>query len=97
METISIRMDKEDYLGIKQIAEENKEDVSKAIRELVERGRISFAMEKYKNKEISLGKAAELAGVPISKMIDVLAEMGVKSHLEYGDYTRGLENLRKEW
>lgn len=97
METISIRMDKEDYLGIKQIAEENKEDVSKAIRELVERGRISFAMEKYKNKEISLGKAAELAGVPISKMIDVLAEMGVKSHLEYEDYTRGLENLRKEW
>jgi predicted HTH domain antitoxin len=97
METISIRMDKEGYLGIKQIAEENKEDVSKAIRELVERGKISFAVEKYKNKEISLGKAAELAGVSISKMIDVLADIGIKSHLEYEDYARGLENLRKEW
>ena len=97
METISIRMEKEDYASIKQIAEENKEDVSKAIRELVEKGRFLFAMEKYKEKDISLGKAAELAGVSISKMIDKLAELGIKNHLEFEDYERGLENLRKEW
>ncbi len=90
-------MEKEDYLEIKQIAEENKEDISKAIHELVEKGKLLFAVEKYKNKEISIGKAAELAGVPISKMIDVLAELGVKNPLEYDDYVRGLENLRKEW
>lgn len=90
-------MDKENYVGIKQIAQENKEDVSKAIRELVERGKISFAVEKYKNKEISLGKAAELAGVSIIKMIDILADMGIRNNLEYEDYRRGLENLRKEW
>lgn len=58
---------------------------------------ILSAVEKYKNKEISLGKAAELAGVSISKMIDVLAELGVKSLVEYDDYLKGLENLRKEW
>ena len=97
METISIRMEKEDYASIKQIAEENKEDVSKAIRELVEKGRFLFAMEKYKEKDISLGKAAELAGISISKMIDKLAELGIKNHLEFEDYERGLENLRKEW
>ena len=97
METISIRMEKEDYISIKQIAEENREDVSKAIRELVEKGRFLLAMEKYKEKDISLGKAAELAGVSISKMIDKLAELGIKNHIEFEDYERGLENLRKEW
>ncbi len=62
-----------------------------------EKGRLLFAVEKYKGKEISLGKAAELAGVPISKMIDVLGDLGVKNPIEYDDYARGLENLRKEW
>ena len=90
-------MEKEDYISIKQIAEENREDVSKAIRELVEKGRFLLAMEKYKEKDISLGKAAELAGVSISKMIDKLAELGIKNHIEFEDYERGLENLRKEW
>ena len=56
-----------------------------------------LSIKKYKDKEISLGKAAELAGVPISKMIDILSDLGVKSPIEYDDYVRGLENLRKEW
>ena len=54
-------------------------------------------MIKYKGKEISMGKAAELAGIPISKTIDVLADLGIKNLLEYDDYVKGLENLRKEW
>jgi predicted HTH domain antitoxin len=97
METISIRMDKGNYDSIKKIAEENQEDISKAIRELVERGRLFFAIEKYKQKEVSLGKASLLAGVSISKMMDVLAEFGVTSQIEHDDYVVGLENLRKEW
>jgi predicted HTH domain antitoxin len=38
------------------------------------KGRLMLAVERYKKNEISLGKAAELAGVTLSDMINVLAE-----------------------
>ena len=44
-----------------------------------------------------LGKAAELAGLPVGRMIEILAEYGVASNLEHEDYRKGLENLRKAW
>jgi predicted HTH domain antitoxin len=56
-----------------------------------------LAIEKYKNGQASLGKAAELAGLPVGRMITLLAEYGVESNLEKEDYLRGLENLRSVW
>ncbi len=47
--------------------------------------------------EDDLGKAAELAGLPVGRMIEILAEYGVESNLEHEDYLKGLENLRKAW
>jgi predicted HTH domain antitoxin len=55
------------------------------------------AVERYKKGDVSLGKAAELAGLSIGQMINVLAEYGVTSNLEKEDYLKGLENLRKVW
>jgi predicted HTH domain antitoxin len=56
-----------------------------------------FAVERYKKGEASLGKAAELAGVPVGQMITILGEYGVKANLEKEDYLKGLDNLRKVW
>lgn len=56
-----------------------------------------LAIKKYRKEEISIGKAAEIAGVSISRMMDILKEFGVKSNLEQEDYQKGLENLKKEW
>ena len=47
--------------------------------------------------QASLGKAAELAGLPIGQMITLLAEYGVESNLEKEDYLKGLQNLGKVW
>lgn len=55
------------------------------------------AVVAYKRGEASLGKAAELAGLSVGQMINVLSEYGVKSSLENEDYRKGLENLRKVW
>ena len=95
--TMSIRIDEEDYVFVKKMAEENKEEVSKAVRELVDLGRIMFAIERYKKKKISLGKAAELAGMSIGEMMNILEEFGIESNVGYDDYLKGLENLRKVW
>ena len=95
--TLSIRIDEKDYKFLTSFAKEEQGDVSTAVRELVDLGRILLAVEKYKKSEASLEKAARLAGVSLSKMIDLLAEYGVESNLEYEDYLKGLKTLRKQW
>ncbi len=95
--TLSVRIDREDYEFVKRMATENKEEVSKAIRQLVNRGRLMYSIDTYKKGQASLGKTAELAGVSIGEMMDILAEFGVESNITYEDYLEGLKNLRKHW
>ena len=95
--TLSIRIDDDDYKFLSSLAEEEREDVSKAVRELVDLGRIMFAIERYKKSEASIEKAAKLAGVSISKMMDILSEYGVEMNLEYEDYLKSLKTARKVW
>jgi len=71
--------------------------LSKAVRDLVTRGRILFAFERYKQGEASLGRAAELAGVPVGRMMTILAESGVESGIEKEDYLKSINNLHKFW
>lgn len=95
--TLSIRMDEDDYKFLSSLAKEGKEDVSKKVRELVDLGRVMLAIDKYKKSEASIEKAARIAGVSISKMMDIFKEYGVEANLEYEDYLRGLKNLRRVW
>ena len=95
--TMSVRMDRENYAFVHEITKEEKSDLSKTVRDLVSRGRILLAMERYKKGEASLGKAAELAGIPVGQMMTILTEFGVESRLEEEDYLQGLRNLQKVW
>jgi len=61
----------------------------------VDRGRILLAIERYKKGAASLGRAAEIAGVPVGEMIAGLSEYGVKSNLRKEDYLEGLANLER--
>ena len=93
--TLSIRIDDKDYKFLSSLAKEEQEDMSTAVHELVDLGRIMLAVEKYKKSEASLEKASRLAVVSLSKMIDILDEYGVESNLEYEYYQKGLKTLRK--
>ena len=95
--TMSIRMDKENYEFLAELSKEEKGDLSKAVRDLVYKGRLMLAVERYKKGEASLGKAAELAGVPVSQMVTILGDYGVKANLEKEDYLEGLKILRRVW
>jgi predicted HTH domain antitoxin len=44
-----------------------------------------------------LGKAAEIAGVPVGQMMTLLREFGVKSRIEQEDYLESLSNLARVW
>ena len=95
--TMSVRMDRNNYDFLHEITREEGSDLSKAVREMVTRGRILLAVERYKNGEASLGRAAELAGVPLGRMMDILTEFGVENRLEKEDYLQGLKNIQKAW
>ena len=85
-------MDEENYEFISDLSKEEKGDLSKTVRELVYRGPVMPRVERYKKGEVSLGRVADLAGVSVGQMADVLAEYGIKAKKE--DY---LESLKGAW
>jgi len=93
--TMSIRMDRENFEFLNEFTKEQRSDLSKAVRDMVTRGRVLLAVERYKKGEASLGRAATLAGVPVGQMMTVLTEFGVESRIEDEDYLQGLAALRK--
>jgi predicted HTH domain antitoxin len=95
--TMSIRMDRENFEFLSAMTIEEKSDLSKAVRDLVTRGRVLLAVEKYKKGEASLGRAAEVAGLPVGQMMTLLGEFGVRSRIDREDYRQSLANLAKVW
>src|ERR1700730_9961764 len=95
--TMSIRMDRETFEFLNELTKEQRSDLSKSVREMVTRGRVLLGVERYKKGEASLGKAAELAGIPVGQMMTLLAEFGVASRIEDEDYLQGLDTIRKAW
>ena len=95
--TMSIRMDRDNYEFLNAISREERSDLSKAVRDLVTRGRVLLAIEKYRKSEASLGKAAQIAGLPVGQMMTLLGEFAVRAKIDQEDYRQSLENLTKVW
>lgn len=83
---MTVRLPKEDLKVIEEISQREKKDKSTTIRNLVELGKIYFAIVQYKENKISIGKAAEIAGLAMSEMIDLLSKLGIESNLDLADY-----------
>ena len=86
---MTVRLPKEDLEVVRQISVKSKKDKSTTIRELVELGKIYFAIVQYSEGKISIGKAAEIAGLTISEMMDLLSKLGIKNNIELEDYLEG--------
>jgi predicted HTH domain antitoxin len=95
--TLSVRMDRDNYEFLSEMSKAERSDLSKAVRDLVTRGRVLLAIERYRKGEASLGRAAEMAGLPVGQMMTILAEFGIESRIEKDDYLQGLKNLARVW
>lgn len=95
--TLSMRISDDDYRFLSTLAKEGRGDVSKAVRELVGKGRVMLAVDEYRESKASLEKAAKIAGVSLPEMMEILKKHGVEANIEYEDYLKGLKNLRKSW
>ena len=83
---MTVRLPKEDIKIIEEISLKERKDKSTTVRNLVELGKIYFAIIQYKENRISIGKAAEIAGLTISEIMDLLSKLGLKSNLDLADY-----------
>jgi hypothetical protein len=54
--TMSVRMDRNNSEFLHEITKEERSDLSKTVRDMVTRGRILLAAERYKKGEASLGR-----------------------------------------
>jgi len=92
METISVRMDTEELDFLSKTLQEPKSDL---IRELFENGKTMKALTLYKEKKISLGLAAKIAGLPLGGFIDLLKEHHLTINLELDDVKQALKYAEK--
>ena len=92
---ISIRIDKWIEEIINRFSEEEHTEKSDTIRKLIKSGGIYLAVEGYAKGKYSIGKAANLAHLPISEFMDLVADLGITSRIEIEDVLEGFQNLKK--
>ena len=80
-ENVGTRVSKEVAKDIEYVAKEENTDKSKLVRELlviaIKKKLIDLALEKYSKKEVSIGKAAELARIPLADFMIIAAEKAI--------------------
>ena len=72
-----------------------KEDKSTAAKELMDYGWDYLMVKLYKEGNLSLGMLSERLNLSISETFDRLAEFGATAPVEYEDYLKGAEYLKK--
>jgi predicted HTH domain antitoxin len=69
-------------------------DESTAIRQFIKLGVLWYVVELYKRGKITLGEAAELSGISLRRMLDILAEHGVKGNVKMNQQINALDYAR---
>jgi len=92
---ISVRVNKWIEEIINRISEEERKEQSDIIRELIENGSIYIAIKGYAKGKYSVGKAANLANLPLSEFMDLVTDLGIASKIDKEDVLQGYENLKR--
>ena len=85
----------EDILkGVSYRAKLEDVDEPTAIRQFIRLGVMWYVVELYKRGKITLEEAAELSGVSLRRMLDILAEHGVKGNVKMNQQIKALDYAR---
>lgn len=95
-QTVSVRLSKESLREIDRLAGRLKTDRSEALRRFIERGlreaKIDDALDRLRREKVSLGRAAEEAGVTLYEMLELVR----RHHISYGYGPEDLERDLRE-
>ncbi len=99
MSVISVSPSKEIEKKIDMLASELHLDKAVVVNDLIDIGTrqklIDYALDKYTRKKVSLGKAAEIAGVSIREMLDILDEKDIPLHISKKSILSDFEDSAK--
>lgn len=94
MTVMSLRLNEEEKKKIDRLTKALKQDRSFAARKLIQEGWEMYWLKNYCRGQISIGKLSECLDRPLTEVVDLLAELGIQSPLEYSDYLAGLNTLK---
>ena len=82
-------------MSSERISNEEKIDRSSALRKVLDIGLAEYnkrkAVEKYRNGKVSIGRAAELAGVSIAEFYKILEEENVPIRIDLAGIKQAIE------
>jgi predicted HTH domain antitoxin len=96
-QTVSVRLSKESLREIDRLAERLKTDRSEALRRFIERGlreaKIDDALDRLRQGKVSIGRAAEDAGITLYEMVELVRQHRIPSGYGPEDLERDLREL----
>jgi predicted HTH domain antitoxin len=96
-ETVSVRVAKEELREIRKLSELKQRKNADILREVLHTGvesmKLDLALEKFRKNEATATKAAELAGIPLTRFLDVLAERKLELHYTIEDLREDMEEF----
>ncbi|MCW4007363.1 MAG: UPF0175 family protein [Candidatus Bathyarchaeota archaeon] len=99
-EVVSARLPKEKARLVEEIAKEEKVDKStileKAVEHYAREWKLKKALEMYRDGQITLSRAAEIAEISIWEIIDLLAQKKVNLQYSADDLEEDLKALEQK-
>ena len=93
-EIVSFRFKEHELEHISKLSKDRNLDRTTAARELIEYGWTYYVFKQYKDGKLSLELTAKELSISISELIDLLADLGIKSPITYEDFLVGLKNIK---
>jgi len=89
---MNLRLDEDLIKEFEELAEQENLDRSALVKKILIEGlqqeRLSFAVQKYILKEISIEKASEIAKMSLHEFIFRLSQLGIPSNLTLEDFKK---------
>lgn len=94
---VAARIDDAEVREIAALSKESNLDRStllkKILRTGMERYRVEVAMEKYRKQEVSMGRAAEIAGISVLEFISRMKSFDVTMSYDVAEFEKDLKGL----
>jgi hypothetical protein len=93
MGVISLRLENSELKRIDNLSVLEHKGRSTVARELIQQGWQFRMLKQYRDGKLSLEGLAKTLDISVGETIDLLAELGIESPVEYEDYLKGFEVL----
>lgn len=94
-DVMSVRLGPRGLRRLRALARRERKEVSTVARELMDCGWMFLTIREYCAGKRSLETLAAGLDVSLSEAIDILADLGVRSPMEYDDHLRGYASARE--